>query len=249
MRVRRAVRGLFAVAGIVLTTTWAIMAVQVILAERFYRQTSEEMSTVEDAESGWNRLQKTNDETVGWLTVDGTPINYPIVQPKGSTPEDFYLSHDFWKHADGGGCPYLDTRAQAGGRHLLVFGHRFAGTERMFSSLSYAWDERVFFSIGPASLSAPNRAAESFAPLCALRVDQDFPNIQRFDFEHGAALRSWLTDIVKQADVRCENSEVSIGRAERVLTLVTCAGNRGGGRERALVIFSSDTQTDLARTG
>lgn len=249
MSARSFARGILAVTGIVLATTATLMVAQTILAERSFRQMSEEIGTIQDADSEWDRLLQVNDEAVGWLTIDGTPIDYPIVQPGSSTPSAFYLTHDFWKRADGGGCPYLDARAQIDGRHLLVFGHRLEGTGRMFSSLSRAWDVRTFPSIGTASLSAPNQTTESFLPLCALKVDQDFPDIQRFDFEDETALRSWLRDIVKQADARSGNAEARIGRACRVLTLVTCAGTQSGGRARTLVVFSADAAANSARTG
>lgn len=249
MSMRSFARGVLAVTGIVLATTAALMVAQTILAERSFRQMGEEISTVEDTDSGWNRLLQVNDETIGWLAVDGTAIDYPVVQPGNSIPDDFYLTHDFWRRADSGGCPYLDVRTQIDGRHLLVFGHRFEGTGRMFSSLSRAWDEDVFPSIGTALLSAPNRVTASFLPLCALRVDQDFPDIQRFDFEDDAAVRSWLEDIVEQADVRREDAAIRIGRAHRALTLVTCAGARSGGRERTLVVFTADTAGNSVRTG
>lgn len=244
--VRRAARTALALAGIVLAATSAIMIVQTGHAEQGYRQMGERIEPVQDKQSRWNDILRANSETVGWLKVDGTPIDYPIVQPAGSTAKDFYLSHDFWKRADIGGCPYLDARTRVGARHLLVFGHRLGMTDRMFSSLGRAWDEERFSSIGTASLSAPNRVTEYFDPICAIKVDQDFPDIQRFDFEDGTSFRSWLRGIAGKADARRKEAESRIERAERVLTLVTCAGNRSGGRERTLVIFYSDDQTGLA---
>lgn len=52
-------------------------------------------------------LKKKNSDTVGWLQVKGTNINYPFVQTKNN---DFYLNHSFNKTINGAGWVFLDYR-------------------------------------------------------------------------------------------------------------------------------------------
>lgn len=55
----------------------------------------------------FNELLKTNNETVAWLHVNGTTINYPVVQAPNN---DYYLTHDYKKYKNNGGWVFLDYR-------------------------------------------------------------------------------------------------------------------------------------------
>lgn len=52
-------------------------------------------------------LKKKNKDTVGWIQVKGTNINYPFVQTSNN---DFYLNHSFNKKSNGAGWVFLDYR-------------------------------------------------------------------------------------------------------------------------------------------
>ena len=43
----------------------------------------------------YEALYRENDDLVGWIKIDGTNINYPVVQSKDAP--NFYLKHDFEK--------------------------------------------------------------------------------------------------------------------------------------------------------
>lgn len=57
-------------------------------------------------------LYATNQDMVGYLHIDNTNIDTPVVQNKadaGSSGEDFYLRHNFYKSDDKYGVAYLDA--------------------------------------------------------------------------------------------------------------------------------------------
>lgn len=54
-----------------------------------------------------NKLKKENNDTVGWLQVLGTNINYPVVQ---SNDNNYYLKRDFLKRKNASGWVFLDYR-------------------------------------------------------------------------------------------------------------------------------------------
>lgn len=67
-------------------------------------------------------LYDRNSDIVGWLKIDGTRIEYPVMQ----NPQDaeYYLNHDFDKKENTGGLPFLDTHSQADASNiLLIHGH------------------------------------------------------------------------------------------------------------------------------
>lgn len=55
----------------------------------------------------FTELVKQNSDTVGWLIVNNTNINYPVVQ---TTNNDYYLKHAFDKSSNSAGWVYADFR-------------------------------------------------------------------------------------------------------------------------------------------
>ena len=52
-------------------------------------------------------LKSKNDSTRGWIKVNGTNINYPVVQAEDN---DYYLTHSFYKTYSGVGWVFADYR-------------------------------------------------------------------------------------------------------------------------------------------
>lgn len=55
----------------------------------------------------FSKLNKTNNETVGWIYVGGTNINYPVVQTSNNL---YYLTHSFDKSYNTAGWVFMDYR-------------------------------------------------------------------------------------------------------------------------------------------
>lgn len=76
-----------------------------------------------------------NAAVVGWITIPGTQIDYPIVQGEDNT---FYLHHGFdGKPNQELGCPFLDCRCEADftGLHSIVYAHHMT-KQRMFADVA-----------------------------------------------------------------------------------------------------------------
>jgi sortase B len=67
-------------------------------------------------------LKKQNNETVAWLKVNGTNINYPVVKTKDN---DFYIRHSFDKSYNKAGWIFADFRNNFDGtdKNTIVYGH------------------------------------------------------------------------------------------------------------------------------
>lgn len=81
----------------------------------------------------FSELLKINPDTVGWLFVDGTNINYPVVQCHNN---NYYLSHDFNEKWNDGGWIFMDYRNSPTslGKNTIIYGHsRY--DKSMFGSL------------------------------------------------------------------------------------------------------------------
>ncbi len=77
-------------------------------------------------------LHEQNPDLSGWLTIDGTDIDYPVMQLDGDN--NFYLSHNFAGQEDQNGLLVLDYRCSDAGNYL-IHGHNMK-SGMMFGSLS-----------------------------------------------------------------------------------------------------------------
>lgn len=86
-------------------------------------------------EKVFEKLKEINNDTVGWLTVNNTKIDYPVVQ---STDNDYYLYRDYYKNKNRHGWIYMDYRNNIEdlSDNTIIFGHNLVN-QKMFGTLRY----------------------------------------------------------------------------------------------------------------
>lgn len=91
---------------------------------------TEEKALLENMEA----LIEINKDTVGWLKVNNTNIDYPVVQ---YTDNDYYLSRNFKGNKDASGWIFMDYRADAVNlsQNTIIFGHNMYYSGVMFGTL------------------------------------------------------------------------------------------------------------------
>lgn len=84
------------------------------------------------------------DGMVAWLSIDGTNINYPVMQ---GTNNEWYLTHDYSGQNALAGSIFLDYRngADFSDAVSVIYGHRMSGN-LMFSDVAKFADEHFFSS-------------------------------------------------------------------------------------------------------
>jgi sortase B len=80
-------------------------------------------------------LLNTNADTVGWLTINNTNIDYSIVQ---TTDNDFYLHHNFYKNESNAGWVFMDYRNNSIDLddNTILYGHNRYYNGTMFGTLN-----------------------------------------------------------------------------------------------------------------
>lgn len=84
------------------------------------------------AEHNIQALTTANGDCIGWLSIDGTNISYPVMH----TPSDpqKYLRRNFYGKYSQSGVPFLDGRCDIQSTNLIIYGHNMKnGT--MFADL------------------------------------------------------------------------------------------------------------------
>lgn len=69
-----------------------------------------------------SKLKEENSDTVGWIQVLNTNINYPVVQ---TSDNDYYLTHSFYKNKNDAGWIFLDYRNDINNlnQNTIIYGH------------------------------------------------------------------------------------------------------------------------------
>ena len=74
-----------------------------------------------------------NDDLIGWISIPGTRIDYPVMQTKDDP--DFYLKHAFDKSYSNYGVPYAAENCDADiSDNMVIYGHHM-NNGSMFSDL------------------------------------------------------------------------------------------------------------------
>ena len=91
--------------------------------------------TRDDILPEYQDLYDENSDIIGWLTIDGARIDYPVMQTKDD-PE-YYLRRNFSGEDDNGGTPFADYRCDilpVRSFNIIIYGHYTSG-DRLFRRL------------------------------------------------------------------------------------------------------------------
>ena len=97
-------------------------------------------------------LKKQNPDIIGWIKVEGTKIEYPVVK---TSDNNYYLTHNLYKNKSKSGWIFADYRNKldSNDKNIIIYGHNmrndsmFGTLEKIFSSTWYEKEEnrRIIF--------------------------------------------------------------------------------------------------------
>lgn len=180
-------------------------------------------------EKVFSTLQEINKDTVGWLTVNNTRIDYPVVQAKDN---DYYLKRDYYQNKNRHGWIFMDYRNNPDelNENTIIYGHNLAN-QTMFGTLRYAlnsyWYKKSANQIITFNTPNENMKFQIFS-IYTIPTTNDYLDIT---FPTTDAYQAYI-DLVKGRSIYDFNIEVTTG--DKILTLSTCAN----GNDKRLVIHA-----------
>lgn len=160
-------------------------------------------------------LKEENDEVIAWIRVDGTEINYPVVQ---GNDNEFYLSHLYNKKYNISGSIFGDYRngISFDSDNLVLYGHNMRNGS-MFGSLKKYKDPTYLETNKYIWLITP-KATYQYEVFAAYEFDS-LKDQYIFNFSSDESFQMYL-DNVKQRTVLSSSLEVTTD--DHILTLSTC---------------------------
>lgn len=172
-------------------------------------------------------LQALNPDVRGWLTVDDTNIDYPVVQ--GATNMD-YVNRDVYGDFSLSGAVFLDSRCAADGSdaYVIFYGHHM-DNGAMFSDVACFTEADYFAAHESGTFTMPGAAyrLELFACLQVDAYDAAVYTPERYPTDTTA-----LLDYIKAQAVQWR--DIGVTGQDQLAALSTCSTAQTNGR---VVVF------------
>lgn len=183
--------------------------------EKTYSEISlsnEENVTVE---SKYDSLKKINKDYIGWLTLEGTVIDYPIVQ---GSDNEYYLEHLFDGKENHMGCIFIDyeNKNTFEDKNTFLYGHH-TNTGSMFCILENYKDQNFYNNHKEFTLETENKKYK-IKPFAGILVKGNESFIQ-LSFESNDSFMDYVRKIRKQSIFE---SPVTVKPSDKLVTMVTC---------------------------
>lgn len=170
----------------------------------------------------FNALKKESDDIVGWIYVPGTRINYVVAQ--GET-NNTYLRHLPNGEYSENGTIFMDMDGTAPGmvdQQTTLYGHHM-NDGAMFEPIDASMDQKVFDTFKKVYYITPEMTYV-LKPMFTMQVQDDYVDARRTNFDSEKAFTQYLQASLAQAKASAKDAAAEVEKADKVLTLVTCAG-------------------------
>ena len=164
------------------------------------------------------QLYEMNPDFFGWITIDETNINYPVMY----TPDrpEYYLHRAFDGSSSNSGVPFVEENCPPDGNYYLIYGHHMKnGT--MFEQIA-AMDKQETFDQINTVWYVTEQGATRLEPLLMYYVRADDQTVRQFDFPTTEEFRGYLDGLLSKAVTKRADADKVITGTDHVFSLVTC---------------------------
>ena len=174
-------------------------------------------------------ISRINADIIGWLKIDGTNINYPVMQNG-----DFYLHRNVYKNYSSSGTPYLAEHCNLKtSDNLIIYGHHMKNST-MFSNLDnyknynyYKNHKYIKFYTLEDNKTIKNDYEIVFAFKTVAYSDKGFKYYNYTKFYDENDFNSFVE---KCRNYEFYNTNVKVNYGDKLITLSTCEYSQKNGR-------------------
>lgn len=163
-----------------------------------------------------------NSDTVGWIVVNGTKVNYPVVQ---SGDNSYYLTHDFYGKESVTGWIFGDYRNDFStfNKNTIIYGHNLIN-KSMFGSLTQLLKSSWYSKEANHFIKFNTKEAKTVWKIFSVYIiePETYYLTTRFSEETFAR---FLT-VISERSIYSFDTELDV--SDKILTLQTCndSGNK-----------------------
>ena len=169
-------------------------------------------------------LQAQNADIVGWLEIENTNINYPVLQ---GTDNSYYMTHNYKKEKSKNGSIFLDANYNWNipSNNLLIYGHNL-GNGMMFQEL-LKYENESFYQEHPVIRFTTAEEDTEYEIISAFKSRVYYKsekNVFRYYFFLNSESEEEYNQFVKNAkNASIYPIDVTASYGDQLITLSTCS--------------------------
>ena len=170
----------------------------------------------------FSKLLSENEDTVGWIKVPNTKIDYVVVKPPEGEDHEYYLYRDFYQNYDIYGTVFMDYRSSLDSKNMILHGHHMQDG-RMFGTLKY-YEDFDFYKKNPTfTFNTIYEKSEwqiiSILKTNTLESQGEFFNYLRGDFDSDYDFLNFVYQLRERSII---DTPVKVNENDTLVTLSTC---------------------------
>ena len=169
-----------------------------------------------------------NSDLVGWISIPGTRIDYPVMQAKDNP--NFYLKHAFDKSYSSYGVPYMQENCDIGiSDNLVLYGHHM-NNGSMFSDLCKYESEDFYKEHKTIRFDTLDSFGEYEVVAAFKTVAYSEEGFKYYHFVRAEQEEDFDEFIAKCKELALYDTGVTAEYGDQLITLSTCEYSRTNGR-------------------
>jgi sortase B len=176
--------------------------------------------------NAYTELAETNPDFVGWITIPGTNIDYPVVQTPDN--EQYYIYRDFYGDYSSSGCLFCSANSDVvtPSMNTVIYGHHMiAGT--MFAQLDDYRNEDFYSTHKYIQFNTLNRYA-TYEVIAAFETDLHATTYKYYEFVNGT--EEEFNEFIENTKGRTSYTTADVDYGDEFITLSTCSYHTSNGR-------------------
>lgn len=178
----------------------------------------------------YKTLYQKNKKLIGWLKIDDTIIDYPVMQ---TTDNEYYLDHNYNQEYDKNGSIFMDYNCSAYPRstNLILYGHHMKSGQMFGQLQKYAKEsygkEHNLIQFDSIYEKGTYEVMYVFRSKVYHENDFVFKYYQFIDANSEEEFNSYMKEM---EEMSLYDTEVTASYGDKLLTLSTCDNSQTDGR-------------------
>ncbi len=170
----------------------------------------------------FTKLKEINSDTVAWLIVNNTNVNYPVVQTSNN---DYYLNHAFDKSNNNAGWVFADFRDTFNPltQNTVIYAHG-RKDKIMFGSLTNALDEKWYTDINNQIIQLSTPQLDTMWQIFSIYKIPAETYYITTNFSSNDSYKNFIS-VMKERSIY--DFKVDVSEKDKLLTLSTCYNDNG----------------------
>lgn len=165
----------------------------------------------------YEKLKGINSDYQFWVEVEGTNINYPVVQSQNNS---FYLKKDFNKKNSSSGTIFMDSSNNFDlDKNIVLYGHNMRN-KTMFNNITKFKKRDFFNKNNKIKIKHDFNGAEYVYEVFSVYYTDNTFDYNTVEFTENYSFLDFINDVKAKS---IYNKEMNIEEDDKILTLSTCS--------------------------